>query len=88
MVLANTHKRGKCASLFHGVCMRTDYRFKETRSSGGGLGFIIFLMIIGLLAAFVAIQPKAVAASRVYVTETVPVAKNIRQERDYLARGR
>jgi hypothetical protein len=68
--------------------VRNDYRFKETRSSGGGLGFIIILMIVGLVAAFVAIQPKPVAASRVYVTETVPMAKNTRQERDYLAGGK
>jgi hypothetical protein len=68
--------------------MRKNYRFKETHPSGGGLGFIILLMIIGLVTAFVAIQPKPVAASRVYVIETLPMANTMRQERDYLAGGK
>jgi hypothetical protein len=69
------------------VYMRNDYRFKETHQSSGGLGFMVLLMIIGIMATYLASQPKPVVASRVYVMETVPMAKAIRQERDYLARA-
>jgi hypothetical protein len=67
--------------------MRNDHRSEDTHQSGGGLGFIVLLMIIGVATAFVAIQQKPVASSRVYIMETVPMAKNLREERDYLAGG-
>jgi hypothetical protein len=66
-------------------------RFQEHKTtsaaSGGGLAFIILLAMAGLVAAIVVLQPKPVIASRVYVTETTPLPKGIRQERDYLASG-
>jgi hypothetical protein len=67
--------------------MRFQGHKTKSAKNGGGLAFIILLAMAGLVAAIAVLQPKPVTASRVYVTETTPLPKGIRQDRDYLASG-